>query len=72
MMSLFERFKVRKPGKHERKADVCVCGGELTAIPGEKKDLYFCPGCNKLFYFLESDLEMPKIVPISMGRLKKK
>ena len=70
MMSLLDRFISRKSSEPQKKDAKCTCGGELMTISCEKKDLYFCPCCNKLLYFLESELEVPKIMPISLG-LKK-
>lgn len=72
MVALLDKFKSRKNREPEKKDAKCTCGGELMTIPGEKKDLYFCSSCNKLLYFLESDLEVPKIIPFSLGWLKKK
>lgn len=72
MMSLLDRFISRKSSKSQKKDAKCTCGGELMTISCEKKDLYFCSCCNKLLFFLESELEVPKIMPISLGWLKKK
>lgn len=72
MMSLLDKFKSGKSREPQKRDAKCTCGGELMTIPSEKKDLYFCHACNKLFYFLESELEVPKIIPISLGWLKRK
>ena len=71
-MTLLDRFKSKKSGGSKKKEAVCTCGQELMTIPGEKKDLYFCHTCNRLLYFLESELEVPKIIPISLDWLKRK
>lgn len=72
MAALLDKFKSKKSRASENKDAKCTCGGGLMTIPGEKKDLYYCSICNKLLYFLESELEAPKIIPFSLGWLKRK
>jgi len=73
MAALLDKFKSQKSRVTEKKETRCTCGEELMTIPGEKKDLFFCSACNRLLYFLESELEAPKIIPFSLlGWLKKK
>lgn len=72
MAALLDKFKSKKSRVTEKKEMRCTCGEELMTIPGEKKDLYFCSACNRLLYFLESEMEAPKIIPFSLGWLKKK
>ncbi|MFX4262002.1 hypothetical protein ACOBQJ_07350 [Pelotomaculum propionicicum] len=72
MAALLDKFKSRKSRVTEKKEAKCTCGEELMTISGEKKDLYFCSACNRLLYFLESEMEVPKIIPFSLGWLKKK
>ena len=73
MASLLDLFRSRKPPQEPQKEETkCACGGELIIMSCGKKDVYFCRDCNKMIYFLESELETPKIMPISLGWLKKK
>lgn len=72
MVALLDKFRSKKTGGSQKKEAKCTCGGELMIIPAEKKDLYFCHTCNKLLYFLESELEAPKIIPFSLAWLKRK
>ena len=72
MASLLDLFRSRKPREQQEKETKCACGGALIIMSCGKKDVYFCRDCNKMIYFLESELETPKIIPISLGWLKKK
>lgn len=71
-MNLLDRFKSIKSRGAAKKDAKCSCGEALMTISGDKKDLYFCGMCNKLLYFLESDLEVPKLFPFNLSLFKKK
>lgn len=71
MLSFLEKLKTKKD-KEAKKETTCTCGEAVEIFPGEKKEMYFCRSCNKLLYYVEQELELPKIIPISLGWLKKK
>ena len=70
-MNLIDRVKSKISWGAVKKDAKCRCGETLMTIPSGKKDVYFCNSCNKLLYFLESDLEVPKLIPFNLGLFKK-
>jgi predicted SprT family Zn-dependent metalloprotease len=72
MQSLLDKFKSKLARSSEKKEAKCKCGEILMTFPNEEKELYFCNSCHKLLYFLESDLEVPKLFPFSLDFFKRK
>ncbi len=70
MLSLIGKLKGKKK-EPVKKVCKCTCGEEVDSISMEKQDIYFCKSCNRLLYYLESDLEVPKFNPFSLEWLKK-
>ena len=71
-MSLLDKLKSKLAGSYEKKEAKCKCGEVLMTLPSEEKEIYFCNNCNKLLYFLESDLEVPKLLTFSLDFFKRK
>jgi hypothetical protein len=72
MLSLLDKLKSKIAGNTENKEAKCMCGEVLTILPDKEKDIYFCNSCNKLLYFLESDLEVPNLLSFSLNFFKRK
>ena len=71
-MSLLDKLKSKLAGDSEKKEAKCKCGEVLMILPNKEKELYFCNNCNKLLYFLESDLEVPKLLTFNLDFFKRK
>jgi hypothetical protein len=71
MLNLIDKVKSKMSWGAVKKDAKCTCGATLMIIPSGKKDVYFCNDCNKLLYFLESDLEAPSLIPFKLGLFKK-
>ena len=71
MLNLIDKVKSKMSWGAAKKDAKCMCGTMLMTIPSGKRDVYFCNSCSKLLYFLESDLEVPNLIPINLGFLKK-
>jgi len=72
VLSFLDKLKAKKNKEAAKKEIKCTCGETVETFPGEKKEMYFCRSCNKMLYYVEAELELPKIIPISLGWLKKK
>lgn len=72
MLFFLDKYKAKKEKESPKKEMTCTCGDVVETIPGEKKEIYFCRSCNKLLYFVDAELELPKILPLNLGWLKKK
>lgn len=71
-MSLLDKLKSKLARNSEKKESKCTCGEVVMTLPSEGKELYYCCSCNRLLYFLESDLEVPKLLPFSLDFFKRK
>ncbi len=71
MLNLIDKVKSKMSWGAVKKDAKCTCGATLMIMPSGKKDVYFCNSCNKLLYFLESDLEAPSLIPLKLGLFKK-
>jgi hypothetical protein len=70
-LNLIDKVKSKMSWGAVKKEAKCTCGAVLMTMPSGKKDVYFCNSCNKLLYFLESDLEVPNLIPFNLGLFKK-
>lgn len=72
MLSFLDKLKAKRAEQSAKKEMKCTCGEIVETFQGEKKEMYFCRSCNKLLYYVEAELELPKVIPLSLGWLKKK
>ncbi|BAF60389.1 MAG: hypothetical protein HPY89_02105 [Pelotomaculum sp.] len=72
MFTVLGKFIGKKAGEPEQKEVKCTCGRAAMSIPGAKTNIYLCKTCNKLIYYVDPALLEPKVLPLSLGWLKKR
>lgn len=65
MLNLFGKLKVKKDKEQVLEAR-CLCGEVATRVPEEKKEIYFCPRCQKLLYYADLTPSLSNVIPFNL------